>query len=325
MTKSGKVLELLRGSTACHSGEELATRLGISRSAVWKQIEQLRKVGYLIDGSPRLGYLLKGVPDEPVAEEIGARLPKSYPGEVLYYGSLASSNDEAKRRARAGAVAGTIIVAGQQTTGHGRLGREWLSPPGGLWLSVILRPQIALVKATRLAVVTAVVVARALEEMAQVRPAIKWPNDILLGDKKIAGILIEISAEMETLSYAVVGVGINANLAADALPPSLAGTATSLLQATGRQVDRAHLAAAIGEGLLEASGKLYDEAMNDWISEWDSRSAALGKVVTVRGSGTDISGIAQGIDSDGCLLILTQEGGEVAVRLGEASLELPGR
>lgn len=322
MAKRSRVLGLLREKPGRLSGADIAARLEISRSAVWKQIEQLRKVGYLVEGSPRLGYLLKGVPDEPVAEEIIARLPKSYPGEILYFESLASSNDLAKQRARAGAVGGTLIVAGRQTTGHGRLGREWLSPPGGLWMTVILRPDIALVKATRLAVVTAVVVARALEETAQVRPAIKWPNDILLGGKKMAGILIEISAEMQTLSYAVVGVGINANLAVDSLPASLAGSATSLLQVTGKRVDRARLAAAISEGLLEASGRLDDEAMNDWIGEWGRRSAVLGKEVTVCGPGSDIGGVAKGIDSDGCLIVVTDEGVEAIVRLGEASLEL---
>lgn len=322
MVKRSKILALLRQGPGRLSGAVLAERLDISRSAVWKQIEQLRRSGYLIEGSPRLGYLLKGLPDEPVAEEILARLPESYPGEVLYYESLASTNPEAIKRARAGVPTGTVIVAGQQSDGHGRLGREWSSPPGGLWMSVILRPDIALVKATRLAVVAAVVVARSLEEIAQARTAIKWPNDILLGGKKIAGILIEISAEMETLSYAVVGVGINANLSADSLPASLAGSATSLLQATGKRVDRAHLAAAISEGLQKASGQLGDDDMVAWITEWGARSAVLGKEVTVRGPGTDISGVARGIDSDGCLIILTRQGGEVAVRLGEASLEL---
>ena len=237
-----QILQLLRSEEGYLSGQEMSTRLGISRAAVWKAVEALRKEGYAIDSAPNRGYRLAAPTDRLSAREITARLSgHPWAGLVQVLDTVDSTNNLAKALAVQGAPAGTVLVADCQTGGRGRLGRSFSSPPGlGVYLSVILRPEAPPPALMHLTCAVAEVLCDGVEAASGLRPGIKWTNDLVSGGRKLAGILTELSLEAESghVQYAVVGAGVNCGQRLEDFLPELQEKAVSLTMLTGKPVDR---------------------------------------------------------------------------------------
>jgi BirA family transcriptional regulator, biotin operon repressor / biotin---[acetyl-CoA-carboxylase] ligase len=311
------VLQVLRDAGDAISGERLAAQLGLSRAAVWKRVHRLKAQGYVIEGSPRRGYRLLAVPDKLLAAEVlqGLRT-RRFSGPVHHFEALDSTNDLAKELAARGAPEGAVVVAEAQTGGRGRLGREWDSPPGvGLYVSLVLRPMLPPLELPQITLTTAVAVVRAVRRVAAVAPGIKWPNDLLLGGKKLGGILTEMETESDRIRHVVVGLGLNVNN--PGFPPELATTATSLTLALGGTFSRVLLLKA----WLEEFEALYDRFLNqgfpEILEEWKGAAVTLGTAVTVRQGPREISGLALDVAADGALLLRTASGEMVRVTSGE--------
>lgn len=291
------------------SGEAISDKLGFTRTAVWKHVEGLRAQGYRIDASPARGYRLVEVPDRLGPLEVRPLLATSDLGQTLhYFEEIDSTNDRAKALAEDGAVHGEVVVAELQRAGRGRRGRTWSSPGGrNLYLSVVLRPELPPTRAPELTLVGALAVCDALRG-AGVDAGIKWPNDVLAGGKKIAGILTELSAEPEHVHWVVLGVGVNLNARREDLPAELSDLATSVLLERGQVVPRALFTAALLLS-LEQWLDVHQEQGFDAIREaWRSRSVTLGRAVRVRMGDRDIEGVAEELDASGALLVRTASG-----------------
>ena len=320
-----KVLDLLRRAGSEYiSGEKMANLLGISRTAVWKHIGELREAGYAIESAPKNGYILRLAPDRLLPAEIANGLETKIVGKSIYcYEKIGSTNQEAKRLAAVeGVPDGTIVVAEEQVGGRGRLDRPFFSPPGkGIWFSLVLRPAFLPQEAPKCTLMAAVAVARAMEEFG-LRAAIKWPNDILHEGKKLVGILTEMSAEMDRINYVVIGTGINVNIREEEFPEPIRGVATSLSIMRGEPL----LRIAFFQAVLRAMDSLYVSVTRDGFApvfdEWRRFSVTLGQEVRVIGvrDGETFTGRAVDIDEDGALLVDTEEGrrrvvaGDVSIR-----------
>ena len=242
------------------SGEDISAQLGISRAAVWKAVGALRRDGYTIEAQTGLGYRLADSPDVLSERELRRRLGETkIVGRTLHcFESVDSTNSFLKRAAAEGAPDGAVAVADEQTAGRGRRGRSFSSGPGrGVYLSALLRPQLAPEKILPLTALGAVAACDAVERTCGVRPQIKWTNDLVLNGKKLSGTLTELSLEGESgaLQYAVIGIGVNCNNASEDFPPELREVATSLYLETGKRVQRAALAAALLEELDKLAGR----------------------------------------------------------------------
>ena len=319
---SGDVLELLRSAGGYISGEKMAERLGITRTAVWKKIMTLRDAGYDISSAPRSGYILRSAPDRLIEPEIVRGLDTALIGrKIICYDTVDSTNLVLKDLARRGAEDGTVVVADSQGTGRGRMGRAFFSPPGkGIWVSILLRPTFLPQEAPKCTLMAVVAVARAMEHFG-LRAAIKWPNDILHDGRKLVGILTEMSAEMDRVNYVVIGIGINVNIAPEDFPAELRTIATSLMQMKGKELPRV----AFLQELLRALDDLYAQVQREGfapvLAAWREYAVTLGQQVRVIGpAGEEFEGVAADIDAEGALLIDTQEGrrrvlaGDVSIR-----------
>ena len=287
------------------SGPALARELGVSRAAVWKAVEALRREGYTIEGGPRRGYVL-AKHDLLSPYEIRRGLGTAVLGrEVACLEEVDSTNDLAKARAAEGAAEGLVVVAARQMGGKGRLGRAWASPEGGVWLSVLLRPRLAPERAPVLALAAGVAVARSLKGLYGLDARLKWPNDVLVGRKKVSGILTEMGAELGRLDYVVVGVGINADFGLEALPVDLGGKVTTLREEVGGPISRL----ALIRRLLEELERAYEEALElELLDEYKALSATLGRRVRVVTGGATLEGTAVDVDRDGALIIEEGDG-----------------
>ncbi|MCR5757772.1 MAG: biotin--[acetyl-CoA-carboxylase] ligase [Selenomonas sp.] len=319
-----KILTLLRQSGEKYiSGEEIADKLGVSRTAVWKHIKEMRAQGYDIESHARSGYILREAPDALLSGEIHHGLETKIIGqEIICHEEIDSTNNEAKRLARNGAVEGTVVVAESQTGGKGRLERKFFSPKGkGIWFSVILRPKFLPQEAPKCTLMAAVAVARAMEEFG-LEPGIKWPNDLLYENKKLVGILTEMSAEMDGINYIVIGTGINVNIDQSDFPGDIRDVATSLSMMKGEQLPRVKFFQAVLRAMDDLYGKVQREGFAPVLEEWRKYSITLGQEVKVIGvrDGEVYFGKAVDIDADGALLVDTAEGrqrvlaGDVSIR-----------
>lgn len=318
-----EILNLLKTAGDTYiSGEEIAERLGVSRTAVWKHIKELRRAGYDIVSQSRSGYALRGTPDVLTPAELAPLMGQSLFGtNILYHEETRSTNEDAKAAADAGAPDGTLVVTEFQGTGHGRLARGWFCPKGeGVLFSVILRPTSFLPQeAPKCTLLAAVAVARAIRSLG-LDVGIKWPNDILADGKKLVGILTEMSAEMERIHYIVIGIGINVNIMADEFTPDIRDTATSLAILAGHAVDRRQLLAAILHEMETLYRAVQDDGFAPVFDAWRALSVTLGQDVRVLGVGETFEGRAADIDETGALLVDTSEGrrrvlaGDVSIR-----------
>ncbi|MEJ2066998.1 MAG: biotin--[acetyl-CoA-carboxylase] ligase [Deltaproteobacteria bacterium] len=299
---------MLRNRQARLSGAEISKVLGISRSAIWKHIRALRREGYQIEAKPASGYRLIAAPSHLTAWEIQAGLETEEIGTKTHlFSNVDSSNTVAFQLALKGASEGEVVVVDSQTAGKGRMGRRWESPTGvNIYLSIILRPLFPPSKIPLITLMTAIACVEAIEEVTQMLPAIKWPNDLLLGEKKLGGILTEADMEMDRINFVIVGIGINVNMTRGAFPPSIRDTASSLQEALGKQISRILIIQAIllwytrfKEGRVEAITR-----------RWEELSQIRGKHVSVDFMGETVQGQVLEIDADGALLV-QEAGGEL--------------
>ncbi|WP_026689513.1 bifunctional biotin--[acetyl-CoA-carboxylase] synthetase/biotin operon repressor [Alteribacter aurantiacus] len=302
------LLQILRTNKEFISGEKISEKLGCSRTAVWKHIDALRKEGYNVEAAPKKGYRLGEEPDLLTKHQLESRLSSdTFVTAVHHYTTLHSTQETAHHLASENAPEGTIVLSDEQTKGKGRLGREWHSPrETGIWMSLILRPDIEVKRAPQLTLLTAVAVVRGIKNSTGLSPEIKWPNDILFEGKKVAGILTEMQAEPDKVNAIIVGLGLNVNQST--FPSPLDRIATSLKIEKGDPVSRVDVLAAI----LEEWKWLYDVYLKEGFTAikplWEAHALTMGKKITARTPKETIIGIATGIDDAGVLLLREQDG-----------------
>ncbi|MFM1652681.1 biotin--[acetyl-CoA-carboxylase] ligase [Brevibacillus sp. B_LB10_24] len=292
------------------SGEHLSQICQCTRTAVWKHIEELRQEGYQFEAVRKSGYRLVSSPDSVSMEEILTGMKTERIGQsVITFETVRSTQIIAHETANSGAAEGTLVVADRQEGGRGRLGRPWHSPKGaGIWMSLIIRPDIPLPRAPQMTLLTAVAMAKAIELEAGIKPQIKWPNDIFVGGKKVCGILTEMNAEADRINYLVIGIGLNVNTQPQDIPPELTEIATSLRIETGISFRRA----ALIQVFCQQFERIYDQYLAEGFAqvkaEWEAYSMSLGRVVTVRTPHYTIQGKAIGLGTDGVLIVEDAEG-----------------
>lgn len=318
------VLSLLEANGPGYlSGEEMSARLGITRAAVWKQVKKLRTAGYQIEAVTNLGYRLVAKPDALDRARI-QQLLGGHPwrDRITVLETVDSTNNLAKREAIRGAPHGSIYLSDEQTGGRGRPGRSFASPRGvGLYLSALLRPDCLPTQVGHVTAMAAVAGCNAVERVCGVRPAIKWTNDLILGERKLCGILTEMGAEWEsgTLEYLVVGIGINCNHRGTDFPEDTRQKAVSLWQYLGRRVDRCALAAALIQELCHMSLGILTEKPA-WIAQYARDCLTIGRQVRIIRSGSVRTAEATGIDENGALLVRYDNGETGVVFAGEVSV-----
>lgn len=318
-----KILQHLRKAEGFVSGEDLSRELGVSRAAVWKCIEELRLEGYRIEAVSRHGYKLVAAPDKPTAVEVQYTLgTRKFGCDVNYHDEIASTMDEAFRLGMNGAPEGTVVIAEAQSKGRGRFGRVWVSPKGkGLYFSLLLRPVMSSSEAARLTLLTAVAVSEAVETLTGLRPLIKWPNDLLLDGRKLAGILTELRAEVDRVDFAVVGIGLNVNTAMKDLPSE----GISLKEAGGQPLSRVGLMREVLRSFEKRYFEVQKYGFAPSLEEWRRRSATLGQRVQFEERGHKRQGRAIDLAQDGGLLIRLDSGETVKRMAGEIILAMKGK
>lgn len=306
------------------SGEAISRRLGVSRTAVWKQIEALRAAGYQVEAAPRRGYRLMSRPDALTAAEILPGLTTRRFGRVVEYReSVSSTNELAKAMAREGAPEGLLVVADQQTAGKGRLGRRWSTPPGSaIAMSLLLRPDLPPYHAPRITLAAAVAVAEAVRDLTGLPVGIKWPNDLQVDGRKLCGILTEMEAEIDRVAFAVVGIGLNVHLKREEMDPAFQEQATSLALEGAASTRRADLVRAILTRFEATYDELLAGGFASILDRWRALSVTLGasvRLLTVDGA-VVAEGVAEGVDEEGALLLRDDAGQLRRAVSGEVSL-----
>lgn len=311
----GKIIHFLKEAQGYVSGEEISRRCGMSRAAIWKYMQELREEGFDVVAVPHLGYKLVASPDKLLPCEIQHGLKTQYLGKkVVYADTVSSTMDAAFRLGMEGAVEGTLVCAEGQTKGKGRLGRHWNSPKGkGIYMSVILRPSMPPADAAQLTLLAAVAVCEALARVSGVAACIKWPNDILVENRKLAGILTELSAETDRVRFVVIGIGVNVNTPLGALPDQ----ATSLKEETQRKISRVEVLQEILCGLETWYERLKKQGFAPVIERWKELSSTLGKRVRLVDAGGEMEGEAVDLDRTGGLMIRNDAGLIVSKTAGD--------
>lgn len=316
-----KILTLLKATDGYISGQELCEQFGVSRTAVWKAIKQLQNEGYQIEAVNNKGYRLVASTDVMTKEEIQEKLHTKWLGkELICYKETGSTNNDVKKVAEEGAKEGLVIVADMQNGGRGRRGRVWQTPSGtSIAVSFLLRPDIRPENASMLTLVSAVAVARTINEIIPDACTIKWPNDVLLHNKKVCGILTEMAAEPEVIHYVIPGIGINVNQ--ESFPEDIRDIATSILIETGAKYNRSALVARLLE-IFEEEYALFLETqdLTRILPTYHSMLANKDKEVRVLDPKGEFNGIARGIDRLGQLQVELETGKIVSVYAGEVSV-----
>ena len=307
-----KVLEALERADNPISGEAISKELGITRSAVWKHINELRAMGYDISSSQKEGYRLTKTSSKLLPYEIHKNLKTQFIGKTMrYLENTPSTIWVGKQICAEGDVSkmhGLVIIAEEQTGGIGRMGRAWVSPSGGIWITIVLKPRIPIDHVFMVTMAGSVAVARAIRKEFELGALIKWPNDIFIGDKKVAGLLLELSAEADSIHHCLLGIGIDANVPINGFSPDLQKDITSISAEVGHEVDRATFLARIlkefeNRYLLIEAGE-YDSI----IREWKSLSCTLEHRVHITTMKNSFEGDAIDIDEFGALIIRKDNG-----------------
>ena len=345
MTTDAKILSALRANADGISGAQLAEQLAISRAAVWARMDELRQAGYEIEAGPHFGYRLVNSPDALHADDLFARLharwgerprePRSVSTERLagtpappiiigrdirVFEETTSTNDVMEKLARDGVKEGVVVFAESQTKGRARLGRKWMSPTHkGLWFSVLLRPKLSPQETTQLTVASAIALRRAIKTVTGLSADIKWPNDLLIGGKKVVGILTEMSAEVDRVRHVILGIGVDVNQAE--FPPELRAIATSLKNESGEEICRAELAVEILRELDFDYARICGGKFPQLADEWEIGCATIGKKVSVQMGARLVRGVAEALDDDGALLVRTEHGHLERIIGGDVTLE----
>ncbi|MFH1678098.1 MAG: biotin--[acetyl-CoA-carboxylase] ligase [Candidatus Omnitrophota bacterium] len=303
-----EILYFLKKRPGYVSGEDISGHLGISRAAVWKHIQELKDLDYDIAAVPHLGYELLSCPDRLFPWEIKYHLESKFIAkDIHYYESLPSTMDKAMDLALSGAPEGALVLSEGQTKGRGRMGRQWQSPQyKGIYFSLIIKPKILPQQASLFTLISAVVICGVLKKHLGLEAQIKWPNDILVNNKKIAGILTELSAEMDIVHAIIIGIGINVNNEKKSLPYA----SSSLRELTGNEVNRLSLLQSILRCFEEEYLRFQKQGAKQILDDWRNLSATLGRRVRLSMSGMmpRITGEAVDIDHDGGLLVRQDSG-----------------
>lgn len=314
-----KVLQLLMENGHI-SGEEISRRLGITRAAVWKQVERLREAGFVVEAAGKKGYRLASSPDSILPAYLQRGLSTQWAGQppFLYHEEMTSTNTILKEAALQGASRGTVAICERQTMGKGRLGRGWDSVAGeGIYMSLLLRPNLHPSKAQLLTLAAAISMSMGVEEATGVSVAIKWPNDLVLKGKKVCGILLEMGADTDAIEYVVVGTGLNTG--AGAYPKTLAEKAISLEEALGHKPHRADIIRAYLKAMEAMTAAVETRGMEGILPAYIERSCTLGQPVQVQGAQC-FTGVAEAIDEEGALLIRDGDGTLRRVLAGDVSV-----
>jgi len=310
-----RIVELLKKKDGYVSGDAIAQRLGVSRQALWKHIQELKELGYDIVAVPHLGYRLEGSPDRLFPFEVTRELNTKFVGrEIHYYDALPSTMDVAMELGFKGASEGTAVLAETQTKGKGRLGRIWFSPKyKGIYLSLILRPKFEPQNSPLLTLLSAVSISEAIKGHLGIDAQIKWPNDILIHHKKVAGILTELKAETDEVNFVIIGIGINVNNE----KKSLISGSISLKEAKGETISRPALLQEVFCRIEANYQELIHKGPKYIIDKWREHSITLGRRVKVYSHRHHIEGEAVNIDSDGALLVRSDSGITQKVMAGD--------
>jgi BirA family biotin operon repressor/biotin-[acetyl-CoA-carboxylase] ligase len=315
-----EILQLLREHPSGFlSGEEISRRLNVSRTAVWKRVKQLRNFGYEIEASTRRGYRLIRSPDLLTPSEVRPLLRTKWMGRTIHHFHLIdSTNSKAYELALNGAEEGEVVIAESQKKGRGRLGRQWFSPLfSNLYLSVILRPEIPPYQASLITLMAAVATADAIQKFSGLDPLIKWPNDILLRAKKVAGLLNEMHSEMDRIHFVILGIGVNLNTDRKTFSRDIREVATSLKIEMGQAVSRK----AFLQCLLQELEKWYEIFLRGGappvLIAWRERAQIRGRSVKVTSFRETLVGVAIDVDSDGALVLETEDGERRRVIAGD--------
>lgn len=317
-----EILRLLRSADGYISGQELCNRFGVSRTAVWKAINQLKEVGYEIEAQQNKGYRLMAAPDLMTEAEIKSLMHTDWVAkEVLYFDTIDSTNTKAQELAEKGYPSGTLVVADKQESGKGRRGRSWVSPSGtGIFMTLMIKPDINPNNASMLTLVAALAVAKAITSVTGEEAMIKWPNDIVVNGKKVCGILTEMNAQFDYINHIVVGIGINVHN--ESFPEEISQMASSLMiEAGGKRFHRAQIIAetmSYFEQYYDTFLKTQD--LSALVREYDKLLVNRNKSVRVLDPKEPFDGKAMGITPKGELIVDTWESrklvssGEVSVR-----------
>jgi BirA family biotin operon repressor/biotin-[acetyl-CoA-carboxylase] ligase len=316
-----ELLATLRDADDYVSGQDLCTKFGVSRTAVWKAVNQLKEAGYEIEAVQNKGYRLIGVPDRLSEEELQSIRKTQWAGsEILYFPVIDSTNTKAKQLGEEGYPNGTLVVAEQQDAGRGRRGRSFESPRGsGIFMTLLLKPDLNPNNASMITLVAALAVSKAITNQTGRPAGIKWPNDIVMNGKKAVGILTEMSAQFDYVNHIVVGIGINVHN--ESFPEELKDIATSLYMETGEHYNRA----AMIEEVLEQFEYYYEiflktEDLSGLVNEYNAHLLNMHQIVKVLDPREPFEGKAMGITARGELIVDTWESrklvsaGEVSVR-----------
>jgi len=313
------ILDLLAANPEDYvSGERISQQFNVTRAAIWKQIQGLKEEGFEIEGQTKRGYCLLKTPfslNEWVLKK--SLTTTSLGSKITLEDELESTNVRAKELARQGGTHGQVVLAKRQSSGRGRLQRQWESPRGGLWMSVILRPNLSLADASKITLAASVAVVDTFDELFSVRLGIKWPNDLIFNGLKIAGILGEVVGEWNTVQTLILGIGINVNFPREQLSPLL--QATTLFEILRNNVDLNILVATLLKHLDKQVIALEKKAFEELRASWLARAVSLGEEVRILRGEEVIQGIFKGITIDGALLLQT-ENGEKSFSAGEVQL-----
>ena len=316
-----EILRLLKESDGYVSGQQLCERFQVSRTAVWKVVDQLKKEGYEIEAVPRKGYRLVESPDVLSEAELESLRSTKWAGKSIFvFKETDSTNIQAKAGGEKGESHGTLYVAGSQSAGRGRRGRSWESPAGeSIYMSLLLRPELPPVKAPMLTLVMALAVARAIREQTGAEALIKWPNDIVVQGRKICGILTEMSTEMTWINYVVIGIGINVNQ--NEFPEELKDCASSLKMETGRRFRRSHLIAAVMEHFeMYYEQFLQEGSLAGFRKEYNELLVNKDRQVKILEPGNHYEAYALGINDTGELIVEKEDGSVQNIFAGEVSV-----
>ncbi|TVY11647.1 biotin--[acetyl-CoA-carboxylase] ligase [Paenibacillus cremeus] len=306
-----RLLELFeQAEGAFISGEDISSKLQISRTAVWKQVERLREQGYLFEAVSRKGYRLLAKPEKlDIARLLAGLQTERFGKTVKYYDQVDSTQTIAHALVQEGAAEGTLVIAEQQTAGRGRMGRKWHSPKGkGLWMSLILKPNLPLQLTPQLTLLFAVALCRTIRNVCSVEAGIKWPNDLLIHGRKISGILLESSAEDERLQHVVAGVGISVNLEKEDYPSELLSIATSLAIEAGHPIDRVELLCRFLLELEQLYGLYQEKGFGAIKLLWELLTVSLNRPIRCQTAQGVVEGISESIDDSGALMVRLPDG-----------------
>ncbi len=305
MDNLGEVLKALREAGGFISGDHIAGRLGVSRTAVWKYMNQLERYGYDIDKSKGKGYRLVSIPDRLYAWEIDRYRTSSRVGaKIIHRDNVDSTNSFAFRQAMSGETEGTCVVAESQDKGKGRLGRKWSSPEGkNIYLSVVLRPAVHPSVVYPITFLSSLAVSDTIEQLTDLTPTLKWPNDVLVGPRKISGTLIELSTEADMVRFVIIGIGLNVNLELKDMDREIKAKATSFLAETKKTYERSRVCGILLSNLERYYGVFKNDGPRAICDIWEEKAQIRGKYLEINQMGEVYSGYAKGIDRDGAILL----------------------